>query len=126
MKLAIPTFTLAALTTALGCGGSPAMQPTSEVADVESPATSGPNHAPPPGAQGKHAGPPGRGGPGGPDGRRGPPAEAVEACKGLAESAACSFQLRDRTVDGTCVAGPKDAPLACRPNGPPPRAGDKR
>ena len=115
MKISLPTLTIAALTSVVGCGASPAMQP-SDVADVDSPGTEV-------GTYGKGARPPGREGPGGPQGpggRRGPPAEAVEACKGLAESTACSFELRDQTVEGTCVRGPRDASLACRPKGPPP------
>lgn len=68
------------------------------------------------------------GGPGG--GRhRGPPQEAVAACSGQSAGAACSFSHHDRTVEGTCRAGPQGESLACAPaggpgghQGPPPEA----
>lgn len=65
------------------------------------------------------------GGPGGPHGGRpphGPPPEAVAACSGLSDSAACSVTLGSRTLQGTCRAapGPDGGTLACMP-APPPR-----
>jgi hypothetical protein len=55
--------------------------------------------------------------------RRGPPPEAIEACKGKAVGAPCSFtNRRNQTRTGNCLAPPANAappgnaaPLACRP-----------
>jgi hypothetical protein len=58
--------------------------------------------------------------------RMGPPPEALDACKSLAEGAACSVSIHDKTIDGTCKKGPDgQGPLACVPAGklPPPPAG---
>lgn len=55
--------------------------------------------------------------------RRGPPQEALDACKSLAENAACSVKFGDKAIDGTCSKGPDgSATLACKPSnmGPPP------
>lgn len=51
----------------------------------------------------------------------GPPPEAIQACEGKAESAACSVTHDDHTMEGICRKGPagKDA-LHCAPSGPPP------
>ncbi len=72
-------------------------------------------------APSKMDGPP----PGPPPGaRRGPPQEALDACKTLAEGAACSVTFHEKKLDGTCRKGPKgEAELACAPSkmdGPPP------
>lgn len=52
--------------------------------------------------------------------RRGPPPEALEACADLQEGDDCTFIGRDETVTGYCAA-PADRPLACAPEGRPPR-----
>jgi hypothetical protein len=52
--------------------------------------------------------------------RHGPPPEAFTACENKASGDACSVQLPDRTVSGTCDAPPGESRLACRPSGPPP------
>jgi hypothetical protein len=53
--------------------------------------------------------------------RREPPPEAIEACAQRAEGDACTVELPDRTVDGTCRARPDgEGPLACMPDRPPP------
>ena len=68
----------------------------------------------------------GPGGPGGPGGRHhGPPPEAFTACDGKAVNATCTVTFPDRTVDGTCLGPPPNAPadagsrLACVPAHPP-------
>lgn len=61
---------------------------------------------------------------------RGPPPEALQACSGLSEGAACAFTHRDRNLTGTCRTGPEGGALACAPagmgpgghHGPPPEA----
>jgi hypothetical protein len=50
----------------------------------------------------------------------GPPAEAFSACEGKASGDACTVQLRDRAVSGTCDTPPGESRLACRPNDMPP------
>ena len=56
----------------------------------------------------------GQKGPGGE--HRGPPPAAIEACKGLAAGAACSFVGREnQNRSGTCYSPSADRPLACRP-----------
>ncbi|MBE2248676.1 MAG: hypothetical protein IAE78_03930 [Myxococcus sp.] len=55
--------------------------------------------------------------PGGP--RRGPPPEALAACTGLVEGAACGFTHDGRNMTGACRAGPAAQALACRPEGKP-------
>lgn len=53
--------------------------------------------------------------------RRGPPQEAVEACSTLVQGDPCSFEgRRGNAVEGSCEA-PEDKPLACRPEGGPPK-----
>ncbi len=65
-------------------------------------------------------------GPGGEQHHR-PPKEAVEACKGKADNAACSFTGRNgENLTGTCGAPPSSEgnhPLACRPAGNEKRGG---
>lgn len=52
---------------------------------------------------------------------RGPPAAALEACSTAVQGDPCSFEgRRGNAVEGTCEA-PDDKPLACRPEGGPPR-----
>lgn len=52
---------------------------------------------------------------------RRPPPEAQEACTNLVQGDPCSFEgMHDDTVQGTCDL-PKDQPLACRPEGGPPK-----
>ena len=61
---------------------------------------------------------------------RGPPPEALQACNGLSEGAACAFTHRDRNLTGTCRTGPEGGALACAPaglgpgghHGPPPES----
>lgn len=47
--------------------------------------------------------------------RQGPPQEALAACANLAQGAACSFNLPNRTIDGTCITPPNLDVLACAP-----------
>ena len=53
----------------------------------------------------------------------GPPPEAVQACSGVQDGAACSFTMGDRAVAGTCRTGP-EGQASCMPphRGPPPEA----
>ena len=51
-------------------------------------------------------------------GQRGPPKEALTACAGKSDGATCSVVLRDRTLSGTCHAGPNGEALACLPAPP--------
>lgn len=51
--------------------------------------------------------------------QHGPPPEALSACSGLAESAACAFTHRGQNLTGVCRAGPGGAALACAPAGGP-------
>jgi hypothetical protein len=55
----------------------------------------------------------------------GPPPEALQACGGIQEGAACSFTMGDKAVTGTCRTGPDGQTTACMPahhRGPPPEA----
>lgn len=64
----------------------------------------------------------------------GPPPEALSACSGKSDGAACSVTFGDKTLEGTCSNGPRGDALACRPKdghgpgmhhhhrGPPPEA----
>ena len=48
--------------------------------------------------------------------RRGPPPQAIEACKGKASGATCSFVGRNNAErTGTCFSPDAGHPLACRP-----------
>ena len=53
-----------------------------------------------------------------------PPQEAFDACKSLAEGAACSVSFNGHSMTGTCRKGPHgESELACvpaHPPGPPP------
>lgn len=53
----------------------------------------------------------------------GPPPEAVDACASKAAGDACTVSFPDgNSVEGVCRSGPDgNGPLACAPNGPPPR-----
>lgn len=52
---------------------------------------------------------------------RGPPEAALEACSGAVQGDPCSFEgRRGDTLEGTCEA-PAEKPLACRPEGGPPK-----
>ena len=52
---------------------------------------------------------------------RGPPPVALEACTNSVEGDPCAFEgRRGEAVEGTCEA-PADKPLACRPEGGPPK-----
>lgn len=63
--------------------------------------------------------PPGRG--------HGPPPEALAACRGRARGATCTVTPPGgRAISGTCDSPAEDAPLACRPEGPPPGAQGQR
>lgn len=58
--------------------------------------------------------------------RRGPPEVAIEACSSAVQGDPCSFEDREGdAIDGTCEA-PDDKPLACRPEGKPPKRELKR
>lgn len=48
------------------------------------------------------------------------PAEAYSACASKSAGDACTIQLRDRTLEGSCAAAANEQRLHCRPNGPPP------
>lgn len=62
----------------------------------------------------------------------GPPPEAIAACAGKAAGDACTVELPDRQIEGTCTAPPEGAPddtLFCLPEGappPPPHRGGRR
>lgn len=48
--------------------------------------------------------------------RRGPPPEAIAACEGQSEGAACSFETpRGDTLEGTCGQSSRGDQIACRP-----------
>jgi len=47
--------------------------------------------------------------------RKAPPPEAVAACTGRKDGAACTFTLKDTRVTGVCHPGPEGG-MACRPN----------
>jgi hypothetical protein len=54
----------------------------------------------------------------------GPPPEAYDACIGKAKGDACTVELGDRPMKGTCESPPpnaKDTRLSCRPSEMPPR-----
>ena len=52
---------------------------------------------------------------------RGPPPAALEVCSNLVQGDSCAFDgNRGDTLQGTCEA-PEDKPLACRPEGGPPK-----
>ncbi len=52
---------------------------------------------------------------------RGPPEAALEACSSSVQGDPCSFEgRRGDTMEGTCE-GSDDKPLACRPEGGPPK-----
>lgn len=52
---------------------------------------------------------------------RGPPQVALEACASSVQGDPCSFEgRRGEALEGTCEA-PDDKPLACRPEGGPPK-----
>jgi hypothetical protein len=57
---------------------------------------------------------------------RGPPAEALEACSGSAEGAACTFEGPEGSVSGTCVSPPRIEGLVCAPEGMGPGRGRHR
>ncbi|MFT3773352.1 MAG: hypothetical protein QM820_48855 [Minicystis sp.] len=76
------------------------LQGTCDAPPNESRLACRPNHPPPP---------------------HGPPPEAFTACDGKAKGDACSVQIHDHTLQGTCDAPPNESRLACRPNGPPPQ-----
>lgn len=48
-----------------------------------------------------------------------PPEEAYTACEELSEDDACQLELRDRTIEGNCVADRDDGTLFCMPERPP-------
>lgn len=50
-----------------------------------------------------------------------PPEPAFTACEAKAAGDACSAQLGDRTLAGTCRAHPAAGRLFCMPDHPPPR-----
>ena len=50
-----------------------------------------------------------------------PPQEAIDACSGLSEYAACSFDTPNSTVSGTCTQ--VQTQLVCAPAGGPPQGG---
>ncbi len=52
---------------------------------------------------------------------RGPPEAALEACSNSVQGDPCTFEgRRGETLEGSCEA-PSDKPLACRPEGAPPK-----
>ncbi len=54
------------------------------------------------------------------------PPEAYAACDSKREGDACSVQIRDREIQGTCASGDTTGKLFCRPSGPPPPHGAAR
>ena len=60
--------------------------------------------------------------------KRRPPPEAIKACEALAPGDACTVELPDRKIDGTCREAPDgEGPLACVPkHAPPPPPADDR
>lgn len=59
-----------------------------------------------------------------PQGRGGhhrPPPEAYTACENQSEGAACTVQLGDHTITGTCRKPPNEEVLVCFPDHPPER-----
>jgi hypothetical protein len=54
------------------------------------------------------------------------PPEAYAACDSKREGDACSVQIRDREIQGTCTSGDTTGKLFCRPSGPPPPHGNDR
>ncbi len=73
--------------------------------------------------QGQQAQPPASGQPaqgGGPANGQQPPQEAITACVGLTQGAACSINTPNGTVSGTCGSPPNSSQLACMPAGGPP------
>jgi 4-amino-4-deoxy-L-arabinose transferase-like glycosyltransferase len=52
--------------------------------------------------------------------RNGPPQQALEACAGDTQGAACSFSLPNgNTIHGSCITPPNSTDLACAPEGNP-------
>jgi hypothetical protein len=51
------------------------------------------------------------------------PPEAYAACDSKQEGDACSVQIRDREIQGTCTSGDSTGKLFCRLSGPPPPHG---
>ena len=49
-----------------------------------------------------------------------PPQEAIDACNGLAQGAACTINTPNGTINGTCNTPPNSSQLACMPQGGPP------
>lgn len=49
----------------------------------------------------------------------GPPPEALQACNGLTDGAACSFTDNGHEISGTCRTGPDGKGPACFPSHPP-------
>jgi hypothetical protein len=58
--------------------------------------------------------------------RRKPPEAAFSACEDMSEDDVCQVELKDRTIDGKCVADKDDGKLFCMPEHPPlpPEAAD--
>jgi len=48
-----------------------------------------------------------------------PPREAIDACQGLVDGDACSFDSPHGSLEGSCWAPSEDLPLACKPAGHP-------
>lgn len=49
-----------------------------------------------------------------------PPQEAIDACSGLAQGAACSINTPNGLITGTCGTPPNSSQMACMPAGGPP------
>jgi len=49
-----------------------------------------------------------------------PPQQAIDACNGLAQGAACTINTPNGTINGTCNTPPNSSQLACMPQGGPP------
>lgn len=115
MKLMLVVGTMVA---ALGCAGS-AEDSTASLTSAVSAASSssGSDNANDGHAGGHH---------------RAPPPEAFTACEDKAAGDACTITHDDKTITGTCISPPADAPdprIICRPDnmpegGPPPGGGD--
>ena len=132
MKRTLSTFAAVLALSTFGChdGAEDAKAPDAGQNEANGPEQEcdGP-HGDGPHGDGPHGGGPHCGGPRGEGphgGPHAPPPEAFTACEGKAAKDACSVQLGDKSVEGTCEAAPEgaeDTRLSCRSAGGPPPGG---